>query len=66
MINSKDKKSKKKSYQQLAYGEMETGNLNLAEVPSNLAKEQDKEHEVIKKFWDREYEKCVYVAERKQ
>lgn len=66
LVNSKDKKRTKKGHQQLAYGEMDTGNLNLAEVPSNLAKEQDKELEVIKKFWDREYEKCVYVAERKQ
>jgi hypothetical protein len=50
----------------MAYGEFETGNLNLCEIPNNLAKEQgSNETEVIRKFWEREYEKCKYVAERK-
>lgn len=51
--------------QNMCYGELQTGNLNLCEVPSNLSKEQDKEREIIKHFWDREYEKCKYVLERK-
>ena len=50
----------------MAYGEFETGNLNLCEIPNNLAKEQgSNETEVIRKFWEREYEKCKYVAQRK-
>ena len=49
----------------MAYGEFETGNLNLCEVPLNLSKEQDGELKVIKDFWEREYQKCMYVRERK-
>lgn len=64
--HAKDPLGKKAKYSQnLAYGEFETGNLNLCEVPINLAKEQDKEREIIGQFWDREYEKCKYVQERK-
>lgn len=48
-------KGKKKGTQNLAYGEFETGNLNLCEVPHNLSKEQDGELKVIKDFWEREY-----------
>lgn len=49
----------------MAYGELEQGTCTLSEVPQNLSKEQDNEHEIIGKFWDREYEKCKYVKERK-
>ena len=49
----------------MSYGEFETGNLNLCEVPLNLSKEQDKEQENIGAFWERELEKCQYVKKRK-
>jgi hypothetical protein len=49
----------------MSYGEFETGNLNLCEVPLNLSKEQDKEQEIIRAFWEREMEKCQYVKKRK-
>lgn len=57
----------KKAWQNqiISYGEFETGNMNLCEVPLNLSKEQDKETEIIRAFWDREMEKCQYVKERK-
>lgn len=55
---SKGKGKKTWQNQIMSYGEFETGNLNLCEVPLNLSKEQDKEAEIIRAFWDREQEKC--------
>ena len=63
----KDKQKKKAASQKMCYGEMGTGFFNLCEVPSNLSKADanDNEKKVIQDFWDREYEKCKYVQDRK-
>jgi hypothetical protein len=53
----------------MCYGELQTGNLNLCEVPSNLTTPQDtdkkKEKEIIHAFWLNEQNKTKYVQDRK-
>lgn len=34
-------------------------------MPINLSREAGGENKIISQFWDREYEKCKYVQERK-
>ena len=48
----------------MAYGD-EMGQLNLREVPSTMRVIQENEKESIEAFWDREIEKCEYVAQRR-
>jgi dynein intermediate chain 3, axonemal len=63
----KDKNQMKntRTTQHMCYGELQTGNLNLCEVPSNLSKASEKEKDIIKTFWETEFKKCKYVKERK-
>lgn len=49
----------------MAYGDEQDGTLFLYEVPSNLKAAQDREDQVIDKFWQREINKCNYVKERR-
>lgn len=48
----------------MAYGD-EMGQLNLREVPVTMRVLQENEEETIKAFWDREIEKCEFVAKRR-
>lgn len=47
----------------MAYGDRESGTFFLYEVPVSLKNKQENEEENIKNLWDREIEKCQYVAE---
>lgn len=64
---AKDKRGKVKAKiaQNMCYGELQTGNLNLCEVPSNLTTPQKNELEIIQAFWLNEQNKTKYVLERK-
>jgi len=49
----------------MAYGDENLGTLYLLETHSNMRQPLDNEKENIEAFWNREMEKCEYVAERR-
>ena len=69
IVEKKGKKgSKERVIEYMAYGELNeqnAGSCTLTEVPSNLSKPQENEKDIIRRFWEREHEKCDYVRERK-
>ena len=50
--------------QYLAFGEESEGTLHLYEIPTNYKSTQGDEFTAIKNFWNREVEKCYFVAKR--
>jgi len=46
----------------MAYGDKENGTLFLYEVPANLKNPQEEEEENIRKFFNKEVEKCVFAV----
>lgn len=59
------KQNRRSPHQIVAYGDEQDGALTLYEVPNNLKNHQENETQIIKEFWDREYQKCCYVKERR-
>ena len=52
--------------QYLGFGEQNDGTIFLYRVPTNLKNPQGEEFQVIKDFWNREIDKCLYQKKRKE
>jgi len=53
--------------QYMAFGDEKDGTLFLWEVPHNLKNPSSKdEKENVEKFWDKEVEKCLFVADQRE
>lgn len=62
-IQSAVNKSQKNCF--MSYGDNTDGTFYLFEVPLNLRNPQENEEETVKAFWNREIEKCDFVAKRR-